>query len=911
MVDLLMKIDLTELLVYLQKFNFKMKTFLFMSFIFMAGTVITAQKTKDAMPPIIDREIFFGDPEIAGAQLSPNGKFVSFIKPFNGTRNIWVKKATDPFESARPITADTKRPISSYFWSNDSKYILYVQDKGGNENFMIYAVNPMEKNELGAEVPKSRNLTDKENVRAQIYAVPKSNPDIMFIGLNDRDPAWHDLYELKISTGELKLLRQNTERMVSWIFDLKDKLKLAMRANEDGSNDLLRVDANGFTKIYSTPILENFYPVYFHTDGVQVYLVTDKGNDVNLSRLILLNINNKKETFVESDPEKKVDFGNVSFSELNHQMISTSYEDDKLRIYWKDKTYEEEYKALKKQFKGMEVGFNNSTKDEKIWLLSVYSDTDPGSVYLYDRNTKKVTFQYRPRPKMPLKDLSPMRAIKYKSSDGLEIPAYLTLPKGASAKNLPLIVNPHGGPWARDAWGYDPYAQFLSNRGYAVLQVNFRSSTGFGKKFLNAGNKQWGDLMQDDLTWGVKHLVSKGIVDPKRVGIMGGSYGGYATLAGLTFTPDVYACGVSIVGPSSLLTLLQSIPPYWEAGRIVFHERMGDPTNPEGEAQLKRQSPLFSVDKIKVPLMVVQGANDPRVKKAESDQIVIAMREKKLPVEYICAPDEGHGFARPVNNMAFLAAAEKFLAAHLGGRYQSEIPAPIATRLKEITVDINTVSLVEKIDPSKLNLATASRSLQAGKYEYSVNLDAMGHKMDFPQNIEVMDKGDHLIIKDEMKMPMGALKEEAKLNKQSLELMSRYVDQGPVNMLLEYKQDQIEGKINMSGNKTDVKIKSSNHHIGDGAGACLIVSTLDLGNDYKALSYQADLQKMEEKMMSITVVGSEKVNNIDCYIVEIKSATGEAGSATYWVSKESNPRTLKYKLIIAEMGGATMTGMLK
>ena len=263
-----------------------------------------------------------------------------------------------------------------------------------------------------------------------------------------------------------------------------------------------------------------------------------------------------------------------------------------------------------------------------------------------------------------------MKAIRYPSSDGLEIPAFLTLPKGVAAKNLPTIVVPHGGPWGRDSWGFNNLAQFLANRGYAVLQPNFRASTGYGKKFLNAGNKQWGDKMQDDITWGVKHLVAQGIADPKRVGIMGGSYGGYATLAGVAFTPDLYAAAVDIVGPSNLITLLESIPPYWEAGRMIFHERMGDPTTAEGKAQLQRQSPLNSAQKIKTPLLVAQGANDPRVKKAEAEQIVIALRDRGFPVEYILAPDEGHGFQRPVNSMALWAASEKFFAKHLGGRFQ-------------------------------------------------------------------------------------------------------------------------------------------------------------------------------------------------------------------------------------------------
>jgi len=290
-----------------------------------------------------------------------------------------------------------------------------------------------------------------------------------------------------------------------------------------------------------------------------------------------------------------------------------------------------------------------------------------------------------------------MKAVRYKSSDGLEIPAYLTLPKGLEPKNLPVVVFPHGGPWGRDSWGYSSYTQFLSNRGYAVLSPNFRSSTGYGKKFLNAGNNQWGDKMQDDITWGVKYLISQGIADSTKIGIMGGSYGGYAVLAGLAFTPDVYACGVSIVGPSNLITLLNSIPPYWEAGRKIFHVRMGDPTNPEGKAQLERQSPLNSANKIKAALLVVQGANDPRVNKAESDQIVIALRDRGFPVEYIVAPDEGHGFARPVNNMSMLASAEKFLAKHLGGRFQESMKPEVAKRVQEITVDVKTVQLAPPV----------------------------------------------------------------------------------------------------------------------------------------------------------------------------------------------------------------------
>jgi dipeptidyl aminopeptidase/acylaminoacyl peptidase len=663
------------------------KTILSIAFLAVA---VTTQAQTSSLPPLIDRELFFGPPVIAGGQLSPDGKYMSFLKVYKGTMNVWVKEASAPFESAHPLTADTLRPVRNYFWSRDGKYILYVQDKGGDENFNVYAVNPSEKAAGGQDIPTNRALTDYKGVRAFIYSVPKSDPDALYIGLNDRDKKWHDLYKLKISTGEKTLLRQNSDkdRITGWIFDWSDKLRLATRANEDGSNDLLRVDEKELVPIYHTGPFEEFDTYAFDKDNKQYYISTNKGDDRDLKQLVLLDPLSMKETFVEKDPMNRVDFGGANFSDVTKSIILTSYTDEKERLYWKDKQFEADYKIIEKELPGLLLDFTSSTADENLWLLSAYSDTDPGAAYLFDRKTKKLSFQYRPRPDIPIKSLAPMKAIKYKSSDGLEIPAYLVLPKGVPAKNLPMVAFPHGGPWGRDYWGYNSFAQFLANRGYAVLLPNFRASTGYGKKFLDAGNRQWGDKMQDDITWGVKYLVSEGIVDPKHVGIMGGSYGGYATLAGVAFTPDLYAAAVSIVGPSNLITLLNSIPPYWESIRKLFYLRMGDPTTDEGKKQLERQSPLNSADKIKTPLLVAQGANDPRVNKAESEQIVNALRKRNFAVEYILAPDEGHGFARPVNNMAMLAEAEKFLATYLGGRYQESMTPEVEKRLTEIKVDV-------------------------------------------------------------------------------------------------------------------------------------------------------------------------------------------------------------------------------
>ncbi len=664
---------------------------LFLSLFAYAG--VSAQ-----LPALIDREVLFGNPEYAGAQISPDGKYISFIKPYKDTMNVWVKGIDEPFSAARPMTADTARPVRQYFWSRDGKYILFVQDKGGDENFNVYAVDPAGRPAAGSDVPMARNLTDAKGIRAEIEAVPRSDPDALYVGINERDKAWHDLYKVQISTGQRTLIAENHDRYAGMVFDNADKMRLAVRSAQNGDTEILRIDADGkATKIYSCDVFESCGPLQFNKDNKRIYMETNKG-DSDLVELVLMDVDTGKIEKVERDPLNKVDFGGANFSDITHEIIATHYEDDRVRIIWKDKAYESDYNFLRKKLGNVEVDFTSSTADETKFTVVSHSDIDPGTVWIFDRKSRGLTKLYQVREKLDRNALSPMSSVKYKSSDGLEIPAYLTLPKGLPARNLPVVVFPHGGPWGRDSWGYNGFAQFFANRGYAVLQPNFRASTGYGKKFLNAGNNQWGDKMQDDITWGVKYLVAQGIADPKRIGIMGGSYGGYATLAGVTFTPDVYSAAVAYVAPSNLKTLLESIPAYWEGFRIVFYKRMGDPNTPEGLAQMKRQSPLFSADKIKTPLMVVQGANDPRVNKREADQIVIALRDRGFPVEYIVAPDEGHGFARPVNNMAMLAAAEKFMAGHIGGRYQESMTSEVSKRLGEITVDPKTVVIAKPAD---------------------------------------------------------------------------------------------------------------------------------------------------------------------------------------------------------------------
>jgi len=664
----------------------------------LLGAALASILTAQPAPALIDRELFFGNPEITGAQISPDGKYLAFIKPWKDTRNLWVKKTEEPFSSAHLLTTETKRPIGTWLWSRDGKYIAYVKDHEGDENFNVYRVDPAAAAAPGADAPPSRDLTGLKGVRVQLLSTPKNDPGVFYIALNDRDKAWHDLYRLSIATGQRTLIRQNTERIANWIFDLSGKLRLATRVAVNGDQEIIRVDPDGFTKVYSCNVFEECAPLRFHKDGKRVYLKTNKGDDADLLALVLFDPETAVVQPVESDPRKRVDFGAALFSEATGDLVATSYQDERTRRYFKDKSFQNDYEWLEAKLPGKEIAVGTRTRDERVWLITAASDIEPGETYLFDRKTRRLTAQYRVREKLPREALAPMLAIRYTSSDGLEIPAYLTLPRGSSDKSLPTLVVPHGGPWSRDNWGYNPLAQFFANRGYAVLMPNFRGSTGYGKKYLNAGNGEWGRKMQDDVTWGVKYLVAAGFSDPHRVAIMGGSYGGYSVLAGITQTPDLYRAAIDVCGPSNLLTLLNAVPAYWEAQRKIMYTRMADPGTPEGAAWLKERSPLSSAARIKTPVLVVQGARDPRVNRAEAEQIVIALRDNGLGVEYLLAPDEGHGFARPVNNIAMFMAAEKFLAAQLGGRYQESASREVAQRLKEISVDPKTVVLSTKKD---------------------------------------------------------------------------------------------------------------------------------------------------------------------------------------------------------------------
>lgn len=876
---------------------------------------LLAQKKSAAnagLPPIIDRELLFGNPEISGSQISPDGKFIAFQKPYKDTRNVWVKKTEEPFSAARLLTSETKRPIGGFFWSRDSKFILFVKDNGGDENFNIFAVDPAATPAAGADAPTARDLTGIKGIQIQIYSLPKNDPNTAYIGINDRDKAWHDLYKLNIASGEKTLLRKNTDKISGWVFDEQGQLRLAAHVDNSGEQQILRVDPGGFTKIYSCDVFEACGPARFHKDGKRVYMETNKG-DRDRIELTLFDPVTLKEEFVETDPMKRVDLGNVIFSDASDELALTTYTDQKTRRYFKDKILEADYKWLQSKLPGREIGLGSHTRDEQMWLISATGDTEPGSTYLYDRKEKKLTLQYVIREKLPRASLSSMQPIRYKSSDGLEIPAYLTLPKGLNPKGLPTIIVPHGGPWARDFWGYNALAQFFSNRGYAVLAANFRGSTGYGKKFLNAGNGEWGKKMQDDLTWGVKHLIAEGIADPKRVAILGGSYGGYATLAGVAFTPDVYRAGVDIVGPSNLNTLLEAIPPYWEAGKKMMFSRMADPGTPEGKAWLKERSPLSSAEKIKTPLMVVQGANDPRVNKAEAEQIVIALRERKFPVEYILAPDEGHGFQRPVNNMAMFMAIEKFLAKHLDGRYQESGTPEVQQRLKEITVDPASVTLVKKVDAASIKTLKPAAPLTPGTYRYQAKISTGGQEIPLKMTTTIKEQDGTYLATDSLETPMGNFSDEAVLDKSTLELRKRSVRQGPALIDVIYTSSKASGKMSMNGQDSVIDANLGGGLFADGAAGQQSIGALPLAEGYTVTYRNFDLQKRKEKLMQLKVVGSESVTvpagTFDCHKVELSSADGGPEKATLWIAKDSR-KSIKLSSIMPNMNGATMVSEL-
>lgn len=612
--------------------------------------------TATTTVPLIPRETLFGNPEKSSPRLSPDGKYLAYLAPDeNNVMQVWLQTVGQ--EDDRKLTDDKKRGIRAYFWTYTPDQLIYLQDSDGDENFHLYSVN--------ITTGIVRDLTPFQGVKAQPIDFDPEFPNVALVGLNLNNPQIFDVYRLNLTNGAVEFDTPNPGNIVSWTADAKFQIRAAIAATADGGSDLLYRDSTAD----DWQILRHWGPddqgaaLSFSADNQTLYMIGS--HDANAQRLIALDLATKAETVLAED--EQYDVGGILMHPTNRTIQAVSFY--KARVEWRvlDQSIAPDLEAISQVREG-QYGISSRTLEDDTWLISYLTDDGPVYYYTYDHASKNSNLLFSNQPELEDLALASMQPVTYTARDGLTIHGYLTLPVGVEPKNLPTVLFVHGGPWARDTWGYSPTVQWLANRGYAVLQVNYRGSTGYGKAFLNAGNREWAAKMHDDLIDATEWLIGQGISDPQKVAIMGGSYGGYATLVGLTFTPDVFACGVDIVGPSNLITLMQSIPPYWKPLLANMYHRVG---NMEAEPEfLKARSPLFFVNKITKPLLIGQGANDPRVKQAESEQIVEAMQKADKPVEYVLYTDEGHGFARPENRLHFYALAEEFLAKYLGGRFE-------------------------------------------------------------------------------------------------------------------------------------------------------------------------------------------------------------------------------------------------
>jgi dipeptidyl aminopeptidase/acylaminoacyl peptidase len=605
-------------------------------------------------PPLVPLQDFFRNPVAAAYQVSPGGDYISWMAPWESRLNVFVQPVDGSAEPRR-LTSATKRDIGGYFWSAKDQ-IVYLQDDGGDENFHLYAVN--------ADGGGQKDLTPFPGVRVGVVDDLRDDEDHLLVSLNKRDARVFDVFRLNTRNGEMELVAENPGSVTSWITDHEGKVRAATQTDGVNSELLYRAtEDEPFRKVLTTDFRESVDPAFFTFDNKELYATSNLGRDK--AAIVRLDPETGKELEVLFE-HPEVDAGGLLASEKRKVLTAATYTKDKTEYHFFDDWRRGLQEKLEKQLPGSEVALVSMSRDEDKFIVRSMSDRSRGAFWFYDDKSGDLRKLADVTPWLVEENLAPMKPVRITARDGLELPAYLTLPPGKEAKDLPAVLLVHGGPWARDAWGFDSEAQFLANRGYAVLQVNFRGSTGYGRAFWEKSFKQWGKTMQDDLTDSAKWLVDQGIADPKRIAIYGASYGGYAALAGLAFTPDVYAAGISFVGPSNIFTLLATVPPYWEPMRKMQYEMIGDPETEKD--LLTAASPLFSADKIQSPLLIAQGANDPRVKQAESDQIVEALKKRGVDVPYIVKGNEGHGFGNEENRLYFFRAIERFLAKHLGGR---------------------------------------------------------------------------------------------------------------------------------------------------------------------------------------------------------------------------------------------------
>jgi dipeptidyl aminopeptidase/acylaminoacyl peptidase len=634
----------------------KRKLYLLLIGGFISLTLFTGgcKTDKPMQAKQIPLEDFFKNPEKSRYQISPDGKYFSFMAPYEKRMNIFVQEIGK--DSAVRLTSEKDRDISGYFWKNPTR-IVYLKDTGGDENFKLYGVS--------IDGTNLQCFTDFPNVRTEIIDDLYDFPDEMIVGLNKRNPEVFDPYRLNIVTGQMTMLAENPGNIQGWILDHAGKLRAAT-AIVDGVNTQIlyrEKETDQFKPVLTTNFKETLSPLTFTFDNKNIYASSNLGRDK--SAIVVFDIANGKEIEMLYE-NKDYDVNDVTWSHLNKSLVCANYESWKQERYYFDEESKQFFEKVQKHLENYSFNITSLTKAEDKFMIRAYSDRSLGGYYVYDRTNDKMQKVAEIAPWLKEEELAAMTPIEYTARDGVKIQGYLTLPLGytmETAKDLPVIVNPHGGPWARDGWYFNPEIQFLANRGYAILQMNFRGSTGYGREFWEKSFKQWGKTMQDDITDGTKWLIEKGIANPKKIAIYGGSYGGYATLQGLVKEPDLYAAGVDYVGVSNLFTFMQTIPPYWKPMMDMMYEMVG---NPKGDSlDFVANYPALNSDKIKTPLFVAQGKNDPRVNIAESDQIVEALKKRNITVEYMVKDNEGHGFHNEENKFDFYRAMEAFLAKHL------------------------------------------------------------------------------------------------------------------------------------------------------------------------------------------------------------------------------------------------------
>jgi len=609
------------------------------------------------LPPLIPRDVIFGNPERQDPKISPDGKRLAWIAPDKkNVLQVWVK--TIGKDDDRVLTADKKRGIRNYFWVWNNEDLIYLQDNDGDENFHLYSAN--------LKSGETRDLTPFQGVRAFPAGLEPKKPNEMLVALNRRDKSLFDIWRVDLTSGAVTLAAENPGGVVDWAVDADLKVRGAQVSKPEGGGEFRVRDAEGapWRAVATWGTADTFEALDFSADGRTVFVKTNLGTDT--VGLYAMDATTGKLTRMAADPD--VDLGTVLANPVTRQIEAVTFNRNRTRWEVLEPALTQDFAALARAAPG-DFSIVNRDLAGQTWLVRYDNDAGPVKYYSWDRRAQKATFLFSARPLLEKYTLAPMKPVEIRTRDGLSLPSYLTLPVGVAPKDLPTVLFVHGGPWARDEWGYNSYAQWFANRGYAVLQVNYRGSDGFGKKFRNAAMKEFAGKMHDDLVDAVKWAVAEGIADPKKIAIMGGSYGGYATLVGVTFTPDLFACGVDIVGPSSLVSLVESFPAYWGPDLSNnWYPFVGDPKIPRDRADMEARSPLTRVDRIRVPLLIGQGGNDPRVTQKESEQIVGSIERNGGKVIYVLYPDEGHGFARPENRVDFVARADGFLAACLGGR---------------------------------------------------------------------------------------------------------------------------------------------------------------------------------------------------------------------------------------------------